>query len=238
MNEFYTKNDLWDNGVGAPLVFLLPGATGTKRPEMKGFDAMAAMFWLNGYSAYIFTTSGQDGLPGEWSLKNCLKEARISLESLVAKLNPSQIVLFGGCAGGTIAGHLATELPFEKTSLILWESLFCYTSEDVQALADRINQTHEISLSPTYPDAIHLETVVKKIKCPVLVAYGTPVEKAPGRFCHTDAEKTINGLGTPFHQVEKYFVPGGVHGLVQGKDPVLLKEFIAVACKFLERHQP
>ena len=237
MSVSYKQNDLWENGA-APLVFLLPGATGTKRPEMKGFDAMAAMFWLYGYSAYVCATSGQDKIDGEWSLKGCLNEARTSLDALIAHLCPSFVVLFGSCAGGTIAGYLAAERPPENTRLILWESLFRYNAEDIQALEDRVKQRHEIVLSPTFRDAIHLESVVEKIKCPVLIAYGAQVEKEPGRFGHPDAEMTTKGLNTPFHQIEKYHVSGAEHSLTQGKNPVLLKNLITGACDFLARHHP
>jgi len=235
MNESYNKKDLWENA-SAPLVFLLPGGTGTKRPEMKGFDAMAAMFWLKGYSAYVFATSGQDGLPGEYCMQNFLREAQATLQALVAKLNPSCIVLFGSCAGGAIAGHLAARTD-RSAILALWESPLHYTDSDVAVFVERTGQSMPLAGNFT-KTLVHLDSVIGQIKCPVLIVYGPPVPPKSAVFRHEDILKTESSLKLlQPHQVEKIFLPGTDHNLTRGTDVKSLKFLVGAVCGFVRRHR-
>jgi pimeloyl-ACP methyl ester carboxylesterase len=228
----YIDKDLWRNG-SSPLVFLLPGGTGTKRPEMRGADAMAAMFWLYGYNAYVFAASGQDGRSGSYCMQQFLSEAQAILTALTNELAPSRIILFGSCAGGAIAGHLATQTDRE-TVLALWEAPVHYTDTDIHTFIARAT----VPLAGNFEETlVHLDSALPQIACPVLIAYGPPVPSESAVFRHDDIQTTERALRrlSP-HQVERIFIPGSDHNLTRGSSPQALRTLVKCTYEFAERH--
>jgi hypothetical protein len=194
---------------------------------------MAAMFWLSGYSSYVFTTTGQDGLPGEYCMHRFLADAKSVLHALIVELNPSRVILFGSCAGGAIAGHLAIETE-RPTTVVLWEAPAHYTEADVQKFMERSG----LPLAKNFVDTVvHLDTALPQIKCPVLIAYGPPVTPEKAAYRHDDIRTTEFGLQLlrP-HQIERCFIPETDHNLTRGSNPQALRDLIAAADSFSERH--
>lgn len=232
----YQQRDLWENG-SAPLVFLLPGATGTKRPQMRGFDAMAATFWLHGFNAYVFSAPGQDGNSGEYCTGNYLASARSCLRALSERCQPPIVILFGSCAGGIIAAHLASELPVNETLLVLWETMFHCTDADLHEIIDRLEETKGLTLAPSIIDIIHLSSVVGRIRCPVLIAFGPQRPVHAGTFRLSDVQLTLQGLSTPHNLVETRLIPNATHSATRGDSPLVLNELLDYAIGFVERHR-
>jgi pimeloyl-ACP methyl ester carboxylesterase len=183
----------------------------------------------------VFSAPGQDGNDGEYCMGTYLTAARSCLDALRRNCHPSALILFGSCAGGTIAAHLATERPANETMLVLWESMFHYTDMDVQALIDRMSETGEVIMASGIRDVIHLSSVVERISCPTLLAFGPQqLPMRPG--CHqTDVQRIVQGLTTPRHLVEEIFVPSANHGVTRGGAPLLLNELLTCVLSFTER---
>lgn len=229
----YTK-DVWENGA-APMVLILPGATGTQRPKMRGFDAIAAMFWLQGYGAYVFSAPGQDNNGGEYCTHTYLSAARSCLEALCLAYKPSAIVLFGSCAGGIIAAYLASEQREIPTILVLWESMFHYSNDDIDALINKATQTKELVISRTIYEVIQFDSFAGNITCPTLIAFGPQQPIRAGIFMQADVRQIEQKLATPSHCIETLFIPFSTHNLTRNGPPVLLAEMMVCVLSFVKR---
>ncbi len=213
---------LFANQYGSPLIFLIPGGTGSKRIEKRGYVATASYFWLRGYSAYIAETAGQDGNPGVFSLTRCLDECKSALKSLIQEYGPSRVILFGSCSGGTVATHLATDDDIEIDGLALWETLPVF--EEPGRLEFVSRATGVVTLSDNFFGE-YLETADKagKVKCAVLSLYGD--KQAPPVFFAKDAEE-IKRIFSSAESLESHCFSGADHNLVRGTNPTLLHEIL------------
>lgn len=226
------QRDFWMNRAGSPLIFLVPGGTGTKRPGMKGYDAIAASFWLRGYNVQVFVASGQDGAPGKYSMQGSLDEARACLHSIQELVVPSMVVLVGSCAGGVLAGHLVSESTIPAL-LALWETPLRFTSDNHEEF---IRRASDVGISVTedyFSKTLDFSDVAKSIASPVLVGYGNATN--PPVFPASEYELIGHALTNA--RVEPCFLEGADHNLLRGSSPELLTSFIARLREFVTRHQ-
>lgn len=226
----YIEQDLWSNGKGAPLVFLLPGGTGTKRPAMRGFDAMAATFWMHGFSALIFIAPGQDGYHGTFSMQKCLDTAKSCLQALINDFNPSLVILFGSCSGGTLAAHLLNYVNV-PVLLILWETPLCFAPEDTTEFVKRATAQGMVLADDFYTHPLHLKDVADSIVCPVLVGYGDAT--LPPIFNGKEDLDEIR-VQMPHAGVEGCLIHGADHNLTRGSNTSLLDKFLNIVLMFVK----
>jgi hypothetical protein len=216
---------LWDNGLGAPLVVLIPGGTGAFKDSISlGYPASAGFFWLYGYSCYIASTAGQDGNPGVFSLSRCLDECRHTLSELANRLRPSQTILFGSCSGGTVATHLAAENVADV--LFLWEALPRY---DEQARCEfGLRARGRVALSERFAEE-NLDTVnaASSVHCPVFCLYG--IEPQSALFLEKDADDLEYAFSSAL-SFTRFKLNGAEHTVTRGSDATQLRvllEYVA-----------
>ena len=213
---------LWENK-GTPLVFLIPGGAGTRRRTMPGYPAMAGFFWLHGWSVYIAATAGQDGQPGVFSMKDCLDECVAKFDTLVPRLSPNSIVLFGACSGGTIATHLAAAQPVD--TLVIWETLPRYDRSFIQAWKAKTGA--EVAFSDGFLEEC-LDTVdsAGDVKAHVVNLYGRLPSKTH-YLSDDDVQSFKNGFGSAASFTSRGF-EGADHNLPRGTNPRLLNDVLTV----------
>lgn len=225
------SQDLWSNGKGAPLAFLVPGGTGTKRPAMKGYDAMASAFWLRGFSAQVFVSSGQDGRTGKYSMKGSLSEARSCLHELIDTLKPGIVILVGGCAGGALAAHLAPEISV-RLLMTLWETPLVFSDESHREYVRRASQIGIPVADDYYSTTFNFIEAAPLVRCPVLFGYGSATN--PPVFPPSDYARVEEALCNAV--IEECSIPGANHDLPRGSSSLFLDEYLARVFAFLSRH--
>lgn len=222
---------LWDGGKNAPLVFLIPGGTGTRRPTFRGYESTASYFWLHGFSCYIDETAGQDGREGVFSMERCLDESREKLSQLQTLLSPSRTILFASCSGGTIAAYLAAE--FQNVhSLILWETMPRYLPLVREWFMGRAKDSG-VSLSENFlGEYIETADVTSKVRCPVLVMYGDGSD--PVVVTEEEVKIVAESL-THAKSVELFKISGADHNVPRGSSAKLLNDLLEKAMLFIQQ---
>jgi dienelactone hydrolase len=220
---------LWSRGAGEPLVFLIPGGTGSASTSTRGYLASAGYLWLHGCSCYLAETAGQDQHPGAFSIARCLEECRQTLDALTARLAPSAVILFGSCSGGTVATHLAAER--EVDWLVLWETLPRYSESDKRAFVDRTRG--RVALSENFLGE-YLATIDRsdRVTCPVLYAFGADTPQPLIESHHVDELETAFSTASIF---ERLAVEATDHNLPRGSNPAKLKELLNYVASGLDR---
>ena len=226
---------LWKNREGAPLVYILPGGTGSHRPASRGSDTIAAYFWSRGFSSYIGDTGGQDGRPGMFSLANCLSETRNTHQYLMQALTPSSVVYFASCSGGTVAAWMAAEDPLASAAL-LWEAPGYLRPESTAAFVERA-ASRGMQLSPQFGEEIfHLESAIPRLRLPIMFGYGHC--RRGEAFTQNDLQRirtAFSGYPQPFEEIH---IPDADHSLTRGTNPELLHEVTARFYDFAVAHLP
>jgi pimeloyl-ACP methyl ester carboxylesterase len=221
---------LWSNGKGAPLVFLIPGGTGSSRDVMPGFPATAGFFWLRRGTSYIAETAGQDGNHGAFSIKRCFEECRSVLRELQEELAPDRIFVFGSCSGGTVATHLAAEMNVAK--LILWESFPRYNESSQRDFISRAKG--RISLSERFlEESLNAIDRAHEVTCPVLCLYGI---NGPSPIFNEQHVAELEATFTSAATFQRHQFEGASHNLTRGDDPELLLKLLEFIDGQLELH--
>lgn len=224
---------LWKGAQHAPLIFIIPGGTGSQRSQgMPGFNIIPEYFQRLGFSCYLGETAGQDERKGVFSLQRCLNENREAVKELIDELDPTGIVLFASCSGGTIATYLAAEVDTTH-SLILWESLPRYSAESREGFVARA-PAKGIRLAKGFLDE-YLETVdaAPRVRCSVLLLHGD----SEGSQVQ---EEDVRELARHFTQAEELRlvkIPGADHNLTRGSNLEILDQVLDHICEFLEHHR-
>jgi len=221
---------LWKSNKPAPLVYLVPGGSGTRRlTGMRGFQSTAGFFYLHGYSCYIGETAGQDGRRGVFPLERCLEDSLAIVGQLRRELDPDGVIIFASCSGGTIGTHLATQLS-DVRSLILWETPPHYPMSMRKKFAARAPSS-DVRLSADFVEE-YLKTTeaAPDVECPVLIGYGDATDPP---VC---TEEDIHQLAESFTQadeVERLKIPGADHNLTRGSDVARLRKLLRRVKEFI-----
>ncbi len=223
---------LWKGVEGAPLMVIYPGGTGSRRPIMRGFDAMAGHFWMRGFSCYIGEVGGQDGHPGAFSVQRAVDESRLTLASLRDSLRPSATCLFGSCSGGTIATWLAGENSLVDL-LILYETLPAYPTTSAIEFGERAKASG-VKLADAYMEEyLDTEQASPKVICPVLLLCGDA--SAPPVVTEEDIQRLATGF-TKARFVETWTIAGANHNATRGSDLPKLWDILARIDAAIDKH--
>jgi len=152
-------------------MFLIPGGSGTDHPQSRGFDVIAAQFFLSGWTVFLAETAGQNGRPGCLSVNQCILECRGYTKELIRDLRPSHIVLWGVCGGSVIACALACEsIPID--AIVLWEPPPNFSQESRKEFAN-FSKDKGLVLSPDFTNEVtNLIDIAAQVSPPVLIQYG------------------------------------------------------------------
>ena len=221
---------LWKSAQHAPLMFIIPGGTGSQRSQgMPGFNIIPEYFQRRGFSCYLGETAGQDGRGGVFSLQRCLTENREAVRELIDKFDSTEVVFFGSCSGGAVATHLAAEVDQTHT-LILWETLPRYTAGSREGFIERA-LSKGIRLADGFLDElVDPVDVAPKVRCPVLLFHGGD------EHSHIQEEdvQELAGHFTRAEEVRLVKIPGADHNLTRGSDIGLLHELLGRVEKLIE----
>lgn len=203
---------------------IYPGGSGSRRPSMRGFDAIAAHFWMMGFNCYIGEVSGQDGHPGEFSIQSAVDESRETLRSLLDLFSPSALFLFGSCSGGTIATCLASESPYTDC-LVLFETLPQYADGGKYEFVSRA-QAAGVKLTQNFiQEYIDTADLAPLVKCPVLLLHG---DASNPPVVTVDDVKSLADSFSSASQVKVVAINGADHNVTRGS---LLPQLAEIICK-------
>lgn len=225
------KELLWQQEKTKPLIFMIPGATGTQKEKFPGYPSMAGFFWLHGFSSYIASTSGQDSLKGYYTLQRCYDECATTLSELNDLLTPRKIVIFGRCSGGTVATHLAAH--FDPSLLILYESWPEYPVADRQAIATKMEG--RVNHAPNYLDEfIETKDAASSVTCPVLLLHGDIDNES---LFTISQQQTLSNLFSNTSSKSTIHIKGADHSLPRGTNANLLRQTLERLLPLLEISQ-
>jgi len=212
---------------------IYPGGSGSRRPSMRGLDAIAAFFWMRGFSCYIGEVEGQDGRSGEFSIARAVNESRETLNYLRNLLSPQSICLFGSCSGGTVATWLASE-PSQADFLVLYETLPWYSDDNKNTFVARA-PTSGIQLSPNFIDE-YLDTAdaSPRVTCPVLLLHG---DTCTPPVVTIDDMNQLAASFTSASKLEMSLVKGADHNVTRGSALTPLNDLLQVVESFIDRVQ-
>lgn len=211
---------------------IYPGGSGSRRPYMRGFDAIAAHFWMQGFSCYIGEVSGQDGHQGEFSIQRAVNESLETLRSLQDLLLPSSLYLFGSCSGGTIATCMASEFPLVD-GIILFETLPKYDDSGKYEFVSRA-QASGVKLSPNFmQEYIDTADIAPRVKCPVLLLHGDASN--PPAVTKENVQSLADSFTSASH-VEVVSIKGADHNVTRGSMLQPLAKVMSEVDRFVGRY--
>ncbi|MEW8051855.1 MAG: hypothetical protein AB2809_15925 [Candidatus Thiodiazotropha sp.] len=217
-------NRLWNAGVNAPLMFIVPGGSGTGHPQKRGFDALASYYFLKGWTAFISEVGGQNGRPGKLSLRRQLEESRNHLDILYSQLSPSKTVFLGASGGAVVAAVLAGKASTAR-ALVMWEPHPYYSNEDQKKFIAWA-RNEGVPISDTFEEeVIHLMEVASSVTIPAMLCHSLNYPTAWQAKVKASFSSTIN-------YAEQQFQYHG-HRLPKNGPSCFLSEFLRQVDRWL-----
>lgn len=218
-------NRLWDAGTGAPLMFIIPGGSGTEHPRKRGFDVLASHYFLRGWTAFVSEVGGQNGRPGKLSLRRQLEESREYLNILSSKRTPGQVVLLGTSGGAVVATALADRSPIAR-ALVMWEPHPYYSHEDQKKFIAWARQEN-VPIADTFKEEVfHLADVAPSVTSPTMLCYGLDYPAA----WRTQVKTAFSS--SPVYAEQRFEFRG--HGLPKNGPSCFLTAFLKQVDRWLD----